>query len=241
MHARYALTFERGARRQSLRDRASVIGISLACDRPDLLLVADEQTRLVIGEEFAAIGQMFDEGDRRLDGSASPVQVGGVPRQGVWGNFLLFSTHEGVSHVYRDPSGSVPAYRVGGVGGDVFVSDAALASSLGLLDDTDVDPQFAVHWLQFPYLRTALTGIRQVRELIPGMALRGSPAGWSEHLSWNPWLYASKTRVEPDSCQLYEDLRSTARRTIAAQASGSTLLLQLSGGLDFIDHRRMPC
>ena len=155
-----------------------------------------------------------------------------MPRRGVWGNFVLFSTHEGRSHVYRDPSGSIPAYRVGGAGGDVFVSDAELACSLGLLDDGDVDPAFAVHWLQFPYLRTARTGIRQVRELMPGIELRGSPVGWSEYLSWNPWHYASKARAEPDSRQLGEDVRSTVRRTIAAQASGSTLLLQLSGGLD---------
>src|SRR3954453_12736668 len=233
MHARYALTFERGARRQSLRNRALALGLRLASDCSDMLLVADEQTRVAVAEGFAVIGQMFDGVGRRVDEPASILDVqSGRPQRDAWGNFLLFSTRRGISRAYRDPSGSIPAYRVRDGVGEVFVSDAEFACSLGLIDEAEVDLGFAIHWLQFPYLRTAGTGIHGVRELVPGTEISLSQAGWSEQLSWTPWAHACSAPPKRNDGEVREELRSTAELAIAAQASGSTVLLQLSGGLD---------
>jgi hypothetical protein len=93
--------------------------------------------------------------------------------------------------VYREPSGSIPVYRCGD--GPVFVSDAEIASCLGLLADARPDLRFAAHWLQFPFLRTRRSGLQGVIELHPGMAAtKTTSEPWSERLLWRPGDFIRK-------------------------------------------------
>ena len=229
MHARFAVTYERGTPRRRLLQFSGEAGLEVQADRPGMLVLADSRTRVVAGPAAIAIGQLFESSGRRLeeldafDGPAGPVP-------GVWGNFATFA--ERPPSVYRDPSGSVSVYQVESRAGAAFVSDAEVAGALGLLDDAPLDSDFMIHWLQFPYLRSSRTGIATVVEILPGARRQAGAASWTDELAWKPWDHAGPSRGSLLPADAARALREISVRTIASQLRGSGVLLQLSGGLD---------
>lgn len=196
-----------------------------------MLVLADLQTPIVSGDDRVLIGQIFDQNCQRLIDLDAAFANHEMPRAGVWGNFVLVSSGERAPFVYRDPSGTIPAYQVSTYAGDFFVSDAELACSLGLLEAAELDLCFVVHWLQFPFLRTGRTGIRGVRELLPGSVRRRSRGNWLDEPGWRPWDHARQGQ-RPGFDQLAVELGRTTLKSVAAQIQGPCPLLQLSGGLD---------
>lgn len=231
MHARYAVTFDRGILRHLIRERAATAGLEIRAEGPCILALADPQTPILGDGNRILIGQIFDHNCQRLIDLAPVFANEEMPRAGVWGNFVLLSPGERAPLVYRDPSGAIPAYQVSTCAGDLFVSDAELACSLGLLEAAELDLRFVVHWLQFPFLRTGRTGIRGVRELLPGSVRRGSGGSWLDEPGWRPWDHARQGQ-RPGFDQLALELRRTTLKSVAAQIHGPSPLLQLSGGLD---------
>ena len=231
MHARYAVTFERGISRHSLCERAAAAGLEIRVERPSMVVLADQQTPIITSGERVLIGQIFDEaGQRQIDLDSVFPSQDPMPRAGFWGNFLLLCADEQTPFVYRDPSGSIPAYEVSADAGEYFLSDAELAHSLGLLGVPGLDLGFAIHWLQFPFLRTDRTGIRGVRELLPGSVRRRACGGWRSEPGWRPWDHVRPAQVSFE--QFARELRRTALKFVPAQVQGASVLLQLSGGLD---------
>ncbi|HVM23270.1 MAG TPA: asparagine synthase-related protein [Sphingomicrobium sp.] len=237
MHARYALTFGRGAHRHELLQRARQLGL-METDRAALLFVSDRQTPSLCGESAILVGQLFSAANRRLDelpeALRDPADAGDLARPGgLWGNFAFFFSSARGTGVYRDPSAGVGVYRCGDGHDAVFVSDAQLASALGLLDSAAPDPAFAVHWLQFPFLRSARTGLRHVREILPGtLCMLDGRQGWTETPAWRPADFIGRRQAILDPLEAATRLRELALAVVPAQLNGGRMVLQLSGGLD---------
>lgn len=239
MFARYALTFARGAHRHGLLNAAKSEGLATIIDRSAFLLVAERGTALLEAPDAIVVGQMFSGNGKRL-ASLEPILNGGAT-QGIsapalarhWGNFALFDASLEQPYVYRDPSGSVPVYHCRSGGEDIFVSDAHLAARLGLLRDLRPDMTFAIHWLQFPFLRTRRCGLEGVVEILPGIRYtKGAVGGWVEESEWRPAMFIARRDAILDPFEAASRLHDTAIATVAPQVTSGNVLLQLSGGLD---------
>lgn len=234
MRARYALTFGRGAHRHALLHRARQLGLS-EIDRPDLLFVADERTPYLPGETSLLVGQLFSPENRRLHDlpAAMDDRAKSGKFDGLWGNFaLFFSSQEGAA-VYRDPSAGVPVYRSGSGHEAIFVSDAELACELGLLERATPDFASAVHWLQFPFLRSARTGLQGVTEILPGTLHELDVGGrWMARPVWRPANFIARSQAILDPVVAARRLRELALAVVPAQLDSGSATLQLSGGLD---------
>lgn len=233
MLGRYALTFSRGAHRHELRRRAQAAGLPILIDRADLLFVAHEDTPHLAGEQSLLVGELYSADYRlvlELDGFSAERKLGTASDR-LWGNFAFFDS--AAPSVYRDPSGTVCVYHCLKSGEDVFVSDAELAAHLGLLDGASADLTFAVHWLQFPFLRSRNTGLEGVTEVLPGVRRSRDPSGeWRDTCLWRPSSFITRPQSIADAAQATSALRACALSAVAAQCRDKSSLLQLSGGLD---------
>lgn len=238
MFARYALTFGRGRHRHDLRAAAMAIGLATIVDRPDFIFVAGQGTTFLEAPGTLLVGQIFSADGVRLTSLEPALQAarrehGAWAFSDHWGNFALFETAGGRASIYREPSGTVPVYHCRKGGEDVFVSDAAFAVQLGLLREAGPDMHFAVHWLQFPFLRTRRSGLGDVSEILPGVRwTAGSAGGWDETAAWRPAAFLARRDAILDPAEAERRLRHTALATIARQIPNTKPLLQLSGGLD---------
>lgn len=236
MFGSYALTFGRGQHRHALRERASAAGLFIV-DSPALLFVAGAETAFLRSDSAILVGQCFARGDEPLTAPPPVIGSGAAGLRAAlddhWGNFVLFRAGPDEWMAYREPSGTIAAYRCGSGDSAVFVSDAAIARRLGLLAHARPDLCFAAHWLQFPFLRTRRSGLEDVTELLPGMAATKAAAGsWTELLLWRPADFVRKGDAIRNPREAADRLRELALRVVAAQPGSSAGLLQLSGGLD---------
>lgn len=239
MLGRYALAFGRGAHRHDLGARAAAIELPVRIETPDLLLVAPAGTPCLCEGGAILVGQMFTGSSERLD--SLPAGLGGAVNaaklrsalDGHWGNFAFFCSSGEEAIAYREPSGSVPVYRFGEPHETIYVSDAELALALGLLTRVEVDAQFVVHWLQFPFLRTPRTGLTGVQEVLPGVLLtRTGSGGWIQGRGWHPAAFVRRVAAIEDPAEAAERLRETALAVVPAQLAERSIALRLSGGLD---------
>lgn len=233
MFARYALTFSRGAHRHELRRFAEAAGLPVRVDCPDLLFVADEQTPYLAGEQSLLVGELYSSDYRpvlELDGFSAERTLGSAPDR-PWGNFALFDA--ATPGVYRDPSGAVSVYQCVKSGEDVFVSDAELASRLGLIEGASASLTFAVHWLQYPFLRTRNAGLDGVTEILPGVRRSRRRSGeWHDECLWRPSSFIARREGIADPDRATRALRTCTLAAVAAQCGNKSSLLQLSGGVD---------
>jgi asparagine synthase (glutamine-hydrolysing) len=91
------------------------------------------------------------------------------------------------------------------------------------------DLHFLRHWLCFPFLRTAATGVAGVRELLPGTAVRGAGAPATV---WSPWDH-----TKPGPFATFDEAAQALRDALlhcvpALVPATGKIVLQLSGGLD---------
>lgn len=238
MRARYALTFGRGAHRHELRERCKSKALSIAADLPEILLVVEPGTPVLTAERTIVVGTLSRDRDlvRAIDPSIESLarysDFSALPRA-LWGRFILFAIEDdGNARAYRDPSGAVGAFHIGLNGEDFFVSDAAFAQEFGLLAEVQLDSRFALHWLQFPYLKTSRTGVTNVQEMLPGTWRCQTNDGWLNRPGWNPWPFTHRTLEDLRSGRLAARLRETALDIVPKQVGSEPALLQLSGGLD---------
>jgi asparagine synthase (glutamine-hydrolysing) len=188
--------------------------------------------------DSAVVGQLFARDDghayscasKNVEADKSSLDLNELLRT-HWGNFALFSAFKaGSPIVYRDPSGAVCVYQHEQAEG-IFVSDAELARTLGLIDSPAIDTDFMRHWLQFPFLRTARTGIEGIREVLPGTCRTRVDGVWSDRPIWHPSEFTRRKDAILDPDEAANRLRRVALATVARQVRGP-VVLQLSGGLD---------
>lgn len=181
-----------------------------------------------------AIGLVFDRSSgRRLERLPAPVPADPQFLARFWGAYLLLASRGENGHgVLRDPSGGVTAYHRRCAPLDVYASDAELLAVCGPLEP-DPDPAFLQHWLTYSSLRTGLTGVRGVREIVPGSAHVRIGEEERTTLPWDPW-----DRTAPDQAirrfeEAAEVLREAVLHAVPRLLGDSTeTVVQLSGGLD---------
>lgn len=235
MPPRFAIAFGRGAHRHALIENACRASLTVRANLPDLLLLAGEETAARFGRRAVLVGELFNDGQdyftAGVDANEFLFEPAAIAEKD-WGNFVACGMMEGGRPgVYRDPSGLVPVYQHQSESGQVFVSDAKLARSLGLLDAVKIDLSFVVHWLQFPFLRTARTGVEEIREILPGICRTKSDGAWNDQPIWRPGSFTRRADAIFDPGEATEQLRRVALAAVPRQIRGS-VLLQLSGGLD---------
>ena len=237
MFKSYAIAVGRGEHRRRLDQEAASAGLPLRIGTDELLLVGQANVTSLSSGDALLVGQAFDRAGEPLTSLPAELTSFDQPDLGPfiernWGNYALFAASADRALVYRDPSGSVPVYRLGGDQQSILVSDAQIALRLDLLRP-QIDPIFLVHWLQFPFLRTARSGLEGVTELLPGMSIaRSRSGGWTEIPGWHPARFTMPGRAIEDPAEAARRLRDTALSVIAAQPRGANLILRLSGGLD---------
>jgi asparagine synthase (glutamine-hydrolysing) len=233
----YALAFGPGAHRHALDAAAAKFDLPVRIEAAEMLLVAGAGTSFLKGDHSILVGQIFNAAGKRLETlpvefeSWSTLAEASVFPPGIWGNFAHFSGPAELASVYRDPSGSVPVYRIGDCSEAVFVSGAEFAGKLKLLERAEFDEHFIVHWLQFPFLRTGRTGIEGVTELLPGMVFRSSGRGrWRQSSGWHPSAFVVKQIQDP--AEGARRLQAIALGIVGIQPGATKIALRLSGGLD---------
>jgi asparagine synthase (glutamine-hydrolysing) len=229
---RYALTFSRGAHRRELCRSAKAARFPIVVDRPDLLFIADADTPYLAGRQSLLVGEIYSGNFRpilELDGFSVERTLATASEQ-AWGNFAYFDS--ATPSVYRDPSGTVCVYHCVTSGEDIFVSDADLALRLGLLDAAVADLNFAVHWLQYPFLRTRKSGLKGITEVLPGVRRAHRSGEWRDTCLWRPSSFVARRQAIADRAHATSALRACTLAAVAAQCANKSCLLQLSGGLD---------
>ena len=189
----------------------------------------------IAGAKSLLIGRLFDRDSLAPvgDGAALDRALGDGPGSFVrryWGSYVLVAEVDGQVSVLRDPSGGTPCHVGGGDRRNFLASSAGIAVALGLLKDACVDQEFVAHWLRFPFLRSARTGLIDVEEVMPGAILALGNARAKDRQLWRP---AAFTHPAPqDFNQAATELRRIAKACVPLAAGEGPLLAQLSGGLD---------
>ncbi|KRA84105.1 asparagine synthase C-terminal domain-containing protein [Altererythrobacter sp. Root672] len=236
MQLRYLAAAGRGEALERFSATLAACGLALepALRGPELAIWTVPGTPSLCAPDGSAlaIGVLFDRASgQRLERLRAPVPSETQFVERYWGAYVLLASRgDGHHAVLRDPSGGVTAYHRRCEPLDIYASDAELLAAAGPLEP---DPAFLQHWLSFPALRTGLTGIRGICEIVPGSAhIR---IGNDERMTpcWTPWTYAAPDR----SIRRFEDAADMLRETVLHAVprllgNSTTTVLQLSGGLD---------
>ncbi len=187
------------------------------------------------------VGHVFDHGGTpihdttQLPSATEPAAFRDALTQQCWGEYVLLQPATvGASEIVisRDPSGGLPClYPSEGACGFV-TSDITLATDLGLYERA-VDWETISQLLAYPFVKTARTGLRRLREVLPGCSLhleRGS-AVICPH--WSPWDFVASGRSAPDFDEAAARIRAVVERVVRSWSLvDRSVLLELSGGLD---------
>ncbi|HEX8669623.1 MAG TPA: asparagine synthase-related protein [Allosphingosinicella sp.] len=207
-------------------------------DALNVVADADCPRHIFPGGRGCAVGRLFRSDDwSTVPGTLSRDEATRLWHRGpaelltrYWGGYAAFAaTESAAGYVLRDPSGVFPIYSIGGLGAAVFVSDAALARELGLLEGR-VDWDRVAEGLLLPDLRLSSTALRDCAELLPGEAIdfKGSPCA----AAWTPADHVHRG-AGWDVHESAARLRDTIQRSIGAWARDRRrIVLELSGGLD---------
>lgn len=153
---------------------------------------------------------------------------------GFWGRYVAFWTGRpgDGSTVVRDPTGTLPCFRLEHHGVQCFFS---------WLEDLVVLPGIAlppISWdrlnaqLQLVELGNHQTVLDGVERLLPGEAIHLRCDGEHRELLWDA-VHFAKSVIDEDPVHLAPQLRETVRDCVRAWAEGQQrILLRLSGGVD---------
>jgi len=238
MRTRYVILLRKGPA-PSPRDLASELGLTVAVERPDLLVLIGGDCRCyalgeghVLGRLFARFGppapiQATQIAIGTADGGTSAVD--GLLHR-YWGGYVgVFPARAG-HRILRDPSGALPCYYAETGFGLVLASDVDL-----LLAVRKRPP--AVSWtalVKHLYLRglpSPETCLHGIEELLSGYALDVSAGTVDQRMWWSPW---SHVEADPEAGAPQPDqLRRVVTTSVEAlTASYGRLLVSVSGGLD---------
>lgn len=151
-----------------------------------------------------------------------------------WGEYILVHPDAGSAGftVLRDPSGGVPCLYSLQEGFGAITSDISLAIRTGLYRK-QIDWNFIARRLRFPNLKSHITGLSGVKELLPGSSLAIRCAQIDVEQTWSPWRFVSPGLRHSDPDQAAQGVRNAVTLAVKAWAeTDSNVLLELSGGLD---------
>lgn len=205
----------------------------------DLIIFAPDTEPALLFGNGAVLGSLF----RRVDSRRVPEPTrelgqhieatrGQCLIEAHWGAWFAVFSGAGGHWALRDPSAFAPVYYKAEDGVSLYYSDLGAALELGV-EPGRPDLDFLRHWVTFPHLRTARTGLQGTSELLPGTRREVTDAAETLTVAWTPWTFAAADRQIAEFEDAAERLRREALNTVPAQArERGELLLELSGGLD---------
>lgn len=220
---------------------------SIVTQSPGLrvLVLADERGSLPVAQMAASrgvvIGSLFERGReqagpiRNLETARDARIVatrGGHLIANYWGSYVACWREGDRVEVLRDPCGSVSCFITRANEVDIlcsYVPDIAELPGLRFSIDWDSVGAFLLH----NYFVTEFTGLKEIRELLPGQRITWSASG-SRVFSWM-WscadLASEPKRQECESAK--DELRQIAETCFTAWGKcADSIVVRLSGGLD---------
>lgn len=187
---------------------------------------------LLIGHLFTMSGQPV-VGELSFDRTDKALQTHLL--ENFWGEYVVVGQPQadgaGASFL-RDPSGGMPCCYALHPGGGFVTSSVSLASELGLCS-REVDWDFVIHTLVYPYLKSERTALRGIRELLPGCSLTIHGGHAFTTVMWSPWTFVAPDRRLASVREAASVVRSNVSLAVEAWAGiDRSVLLELSGGLD---------
>lgn len=202
--------------------------VLVANDTPTILIPG---RGLLIGHLFTMSGQPVT-GDLSFNRTDKSLQTHLL--ENFWGEYVVVEPqHAGAgANFLRDPSGGMPCFYALHPGGGFVTSSVSVASELGLCS-REVDWDFVLHTLVYPYLKSERTALRGIRELLPGCSLAIGEGHASTTVMWSPWTFVARDRRLVSTHEAASIVRSAVSLAVKAWAEEDrSVLLELSGGLD---------
>jgi len=238
MRARYLILLKKGPV-PSASDLAAELGLTIAVDRPDLLVLTGGDCRSYALGEGYVLGTLFARFGPPAPVEATQLAIGTTDGatsaedrllQRYWGGYVGIVPARAGHRILRDPSGALPCYYAETGFGLVVASDMDL-----LLAVRKTPP--AVGWtllVKHLYLRglpSPETCLHGIEELLPGYALDVSAGIVDQRIWWSPWMHveADPEAGAPQPDQLRRVISSSVEALTAAHGR---LLVSVSGGLD---------
>lgn len=149
-----------------------------------------------------------------------------------WGGYIAIRRQAGSVEILRDPSGAVPCYYAEIDGTGIFTSIPAMLFDTGLCKPY-IDWTIVAQSLAYRDLRPARTALRDVSELLPGMAARQVAGRLETRCLWSPWNFTRRTDEIQDLTTATSLLRDAVEQCVAAWVSCfERPIVEISGGLD---------
>ncbi|MBD8873374.1 asparagine synthase C-terminal domain-containing protein [Rhodanobacter sp. DHB23] len=203
------------------------------------VFVADDTPTLSIPGRGILVGRLFNRHGRpvtgELDFGRTDIPLQKYLLESFWGEYVLVEPGQGnetAARFLRDPSGGMPCFYSAIAGTGFVTSSVSLATELGLCG-REVDWDFVLHVLAYTYLKSERTGLREIRELLPGCSLEIEGDHISTRAIWSPWTFVAPDRRQTDLAEASASIRDAVSLAVKAWAEvDRTVLLELSGGLD---------
>lgn len=167
-----------------------------------------------------------------LDNLPKAADLASAVIRDCWGAYVLAIGGQRSHSILCDPSGAVPVYHFRSRSTDFYASDWSLIErASGHWPKPDLVT--ALHWLNFPFLRTQASGASGISELIPGSVRRACAQNTLIAQLWSPLDFATWPDARTDFEEAAARLRETVLSVVPALARNAPrLFLHLSGGLD---------
>jgi len=203
------------------------------------VLVARDTPTLSIPGHGILIGHLFTRHGQPVVGQLTfdrtDVTLQKYLLENFWGEYVLAEPKregEAAIRFLRDPSGGMPCLYSINSGAGFVTSSVSLATELGLCS-REVDWDFVPHTLAYTYLKSERTGLRGLRELLPGCSLDIADNHTTTRTAWSPWAFVAPDRRHTDLTEASASIRDAVSLAVRAWAEvDRTVLLELSGGLD---------
>jgi asparagine synthase (glutamine-hydrolysing) len=180
------------------------------------------------------IGYVFDRATGRdmPDDSAGLCGPAEALIDAVWGGYVALRSRNATPEVVRDPSGTISCFEAELDEVRIITSRPDLLFSAGLIQP-DIDWSIIVQGLVYRDVKSTMTALCGVREILPGTAARLFPTGLETRCVWNPWHFVSKAKPSLTMEEAAEAVRATVAACITAwRRRFSHAIVEISGGLD---------
>lgn len=203
------------------------------------VFVAGDTPTLSIPGHGILIGRLFTRQGQPVVGELTfdrtDVSLQKYLLENFWGEYVVVEPKredEAAIRLLRDPSGGMPCLYSVNSGAGFVTSSVSLVTELGLCN-REVDWDFVLHTLAYTYLKSERTGLRGLRELLPGCSLDIESNHTSTRAAWSPWTFVAPDRRHTDLTEASASVRDAVSLAVRAWAEvDRSLLLELSGGLD---------
>ena len=149
-----------------------------------------------------------------------------------WGKYVAIYRNPNCTSIsiVRDPSGLLPCYVIRSGGLAIifsYIADVLRVMKLQLSSDD----RFLISHIMLPRIQKTVSGLSDVREVLPGECVTIGTQGIQSSFHWNPFDVSESEPLTNRSCAVAE-LRSSIEFAIEEMIGPHGKLLQCLGGLD---------